>query len=169
MRDFLWNKWSHHYLHPVAWDSICRPFSSGVLNIISFVGTSRAALLRQLWNVVQNKPTCWNIWLNAKYLKGKSFWDVSIPKAASWRWKGILALRRIALPQIKFLVGSGHVVKFWTDPWLNGGRLQDRFGGRAIYDLRLGVDVKLHQFIVNHKCDFLVATSNALMDIFRDK
>eukprot|EP00268_Persea_americana_P000735 TRINITY_DN10222_c0_g1_i2.p1 TRINITY_DN10222_c0_g1~~TRINITY_DN10222_c0_g1_i2.p1 ORF type:complete len:174 (-),score=27.41 TRINITY_DN10222_c0_g1_i2:1654-2175(-) len=84
VRDFFWNKWSPHYIHPVAWDSICQPFYFGGLNIRSFVGTSKAALLRQLWNVVQNKPTCWNLWLNAKYLKGKSFWNVSIPKDASW-------------------------------------------------------------------------------------
>lgn len=61
VRDFFWNNWSHPYIHQVAWDSICQSFSSGGLDIRSFVGTSKAALLRQLWNVIQNKPTWWNI------------------------------------------------------------------------------------------------------------
>lgn len=113
------------------------------------MGTSRAALLRQLWNVVQNKPTCWNIWLNAKYLKGNSFWDVSIPKATSWGWKGILDLGEIDLPHIKFLVGNGHLVNFRMDPWLNGGRLKDQFRGITMYDLGLGMEVQNSQFIAN--------------------
>ena len=73
VRDFFWNKWSPHYIHPIAWDSIYQPISCGGLGIRSFAGTAKAALLRQLWNVIQNKQTCWNLWIKAKYLKGRSF------------------------------------------------------------------------------------------------
>jgi len=86
VRDFFWNKWSSHYIHPIAWDSICQPISCGGLGIRSFAGTARATLMRQLWNVIQNKQTYWNIWTNAKYLKGVYIWDVFVPKNASWGW-----------------------------------------------------------------------------------
>ena len=122
--------------------------------------------MRQLWNVVQNKHTCWNLWINAKYLKGVSIWDVPMPKHASAGWKGILGLQVLMLPHIQFLVGNGHLIKFWTDPWLNGGRLKDRYGERAIYGLGLGCDIRLHCFIKSHEWLFPTPTSNALMDIF---
>ena len=87
--------------------------------------------MQQLWNVIQNKQTFWNMWITSKYLKGNSIWDTPFPKTASCSWKGILALRMIMLPHIKFLVGNGHMVNFWTDPWLNGGRLKDRYGEKS--------------------------------------
>ena len=60
------------------------------------------------------------------------------------------------------------MVNFWTDPWLNGGRLKDRYGDRAIYDLCLGVDVIVHQFSVDHNWNFPLPRSYALMDIFQN-
>ena len=88
----------------------------GGLGTKSIHGTAKAALLSQVSNVVSNKSTCWNLWVNAKYLRGESFWDVMIPKNASRGWKSILMLTPIAIPLIKFLVGNGHQIKFWTDP-----------------------------------------------------
>eukprot|EP00268_Persea_americana_P049222 TRINITY_DN5259_c0_g2_i2.p1 TRINITY_DN5259_c0_g2~~TRINITY_DN5259_c0_g2_i2.p1 ORF type:complete len:179 (+),score=24.04 TRINITY_DN5259_c0_g2_i2:77-538(+) len=53
-RDFFWNCWSS-YLHPIAWSSICQPVSMGGLGVRSSSGIAKAALLRQVWNVVINK------------------------------------------------------------------------------------------------------------------
>ena len=139
----------------------------GGLGTKSIHGTAKAALLSQVSNVVSNKSTCWNLWVNAKYLRGESFWDVMIPKNASRGWKSILMLTPIAIPLIKFLVGNGHQIKFWTDPWLNGGRLKDCYGDRALYDLGMGADTKVHQFIQTDGWRFPTPTSNALMDIFQ--
>ena len=43
------------------------------------------------------------------------------------------------------------MVNFWTDPWLNGGRLKDRYGENAIYDLGLGEAIMVNRFITNHE------------------
>lgn len=139
----------------------------GGLGIKSTHGTTKKALLRQVWNVVSQKNTCWNLWVKAKYLRGESFWDVMIPKNASWGWKNILMLKPIAIPHIKFLVGNGHQIKFWTDPWLNGGRLEDCYGDRAVYDLGMGADIKVHQFIQTDGWRFPTPKSDALMDVFQ--
>ena len=114
----------------------------GGLGIKSIHGAAKAALLGRVWNVVSNKNTCRNSWVNAKYLRGECFWDVMILKNPSWGWKSILTLRPIAIPDMKFLVGNGHQIKFWTDPWLNGGRLKDCYWDRALYDLGPGADTK---------------------------
>ena len=97
----------------------------GGLGIKSIHGAAKAALLGQVWNVVSNKNTCRNLWVNAKYLRGESSWDVMILKTTASGGKSILSLRPIAPPNIKLLLGNGHQIKFWTDPWLNGGRLKD--------------------------------------------
>ena len=108
VRDFFLNCWASNYIHPIAWDSICLPIKLGGLGIKSFSATLNAALLRQVWNFILNKPTYQNLWVNAKYLRGRSFWDVPSPKVASWGYKGILALCMLALPNIKFFIGNGH-------------------------------------------------------------
>ena len=127
-----------------------------------------AALLKQVWNIILNKTTCWNIQVNARYLKGKSLWDVPIKNHASWGWKSILELRPLAKNNIKFLVGNGHITKFWLDPWLNGGRLKDCYGDRAIYDMGLGIDVSVQSFIHEGNWRFPTPTSNALTEIFQN-
>ena len=71
------------------------------------------------------------------------------------------------MPHIKLLAGNGHQIKFWTDPWVNGGRLKDCHGDRAVYDLGVGPDINVPQFIQNHRWKFPTPTSNALMDIFQ--
>ena len=56
----------------------------GGLGVKSIHGAAKAALLRQVWNVVSNKNTCRNLWVNSKYLRGESSWDVMILKNAAW-------------------------------------------------------------------------------------
>ena len=56
----------------------------GGLGIKSIHGAAKAALLGRVWNVVSNKNTCRNLWVNAKYLRGESSWDVMILKNAAW-------------------------------------------------------------------------------------
>ena len=105
----------------------------GGLGVRSIAGVAKAALLRQVWNVILNRQTCWNIWVNARYLKNDSFWDVACPKSASW-----------------------------TDPWLPGGWLKDWFGSRAMYDLGLGEDFRVSTFIVHGVWNLPPPTSAAL-------
>jgi len=166
IRDFFWNCWSSSYLHPIAWSTICQPVAMGGLGVRSIMGVAKAALIREIWNVILNRTTCWNIWVNVRYLKGDSFWDVASPKSASWGWKGILALQPLALPHIKFLLGNGHTTHFWTNPWLPGRRLRDCFGSRTMYDLGLGKDLRVSTFIVHGGWHLPPPTSATLMDIF---
>ena len=138
----------------------------GGLGIRSTYGVAKAALLRQVWNVVINKKTCWNLWVHAKYLKEVSFWDVSIPKKASWGWKGILTLRHVALPHIKFLIGNGHLMKLWINPWLNGGLLKDCYGAQAVYNTGMSTNIRVSFFLQHDGWNFPSPTTNELMDIY---
>lgn len=68
---------------------------------------------------------------------------------ANLGWNGILALIRDASPHIKFLIGNGHLIKFWTDPCLNGGHLKDYYGDRVISNMGLNSDIRVSLFIQN--------------------
>ena len=100
-------------------------------------------------------------------MQGASFRDISIPTNASWGWKGILDLRSFALPHINFFIGNGQITSFWTNPSLNGGRLKDPYGERAIYALGMGVDIRVSSFLQNNGWHLPRPTSNALKDIFQ--
>ena len=138
----------------------------GGLGIRSIFRFAKAALRRQVWNIVINKQTCWNIWINARYLKGIPFWDISVLTNASWGWKCIIALRPYALPHIKLLIGNGRLTQFWTNPWLSGGRLKDQYGDRAIYDLGMGANIRVNRFL-HDVCHLPHPRSTTLMDIFQ--
>lgn len=83
------------------------------LGIFSIHGINRAALMTQVWHVIGNHPTCLNLWVYAKYLRKKSFWDVKASSSASWCWRGILSLRPMVLPYIRHLIGDGRATNFW--------------------------------------------------------
>lgn len=90
----------------------------GGLSIKSIHGINKVALLHEVWNILLNHPTCWNLWIRAKYLRRKSF---------SFGWRGILSLRPVVLPYIRHLIIDGRGTQFWSDPWLHGGRIRDIF------------------------------------------
>ena len=50
---------------------------------------------------------------------------------------------------------------------LNGGRLKDCYGDRALYDPGMGADTKVHQLIRTDGWRFPTPTFNASMDIFQ--
>jgi hypothetical protein len=64
-------------------------------------------------------------WIEENRLKGKSFWQVSIPNDCSWCWKKLLKLRNIAKQFLSFKVGSGSQIFFWHDKWHPTGYLLD--------------------------------------------
>ena len=65
------------------------------------------------------------------------------------------------------LIGNGQITNFWTDPWLNGGRLKDRYGEREIYALGMGADIMVSRFLHNNCWHLPRPTTNALKDIFQ--
>ena len=73
----------------------------------------------------------------------------------------------MAKNHVKNFIANGHVTKFWTDPWLNGGWLKDCYGDRAIYEMGLGADVNVQPLIHDGNWRFPVPTSNTLMEIFQ--
>ena len=107
------------------------------------------------------------MWVYAKYIKDKSFWDIKILAIASWGWRLILSLRSRALPFIRHLIGNGTSTLLWTDPWMESGCLVDQYAMRPSYDLGLGLNILVSNFIHDGTSHFPVRRSAALLDILR--
>lgn len=91
--------------------------------------------MKQLWLIASKRKSLWTDWVNDKYLKATSIWEVNPHHSSSWGWRGLLRVRDKAKPLIRHIIGNGTSTRFWTDPWLDNGSLLDAFSDRAIYDL----------------------------------
>lgn len=70
------------------------------------------------WKIATGEETHWAKILQAKYLKGKSFFDCKKVRRASHIWQSILSYRNFLFNGSCFKVGNGLNVNPWKDPWL---------------------------------------------------
>ena len=130
MRDFLWRGQEQgHRGAKVAWSKVTKPLAEGGLGIKRLTEWNKAAISKLIWQILQPRPTSsWAIWAKANLLKGRSFWDVSVPQDCSWTWRKVLSLRHLLRPYFRSVVGNGSEVFLWYDFWLPLGALQTTFG-----------------------------------------
>jgi hypothetical protein len=149
----------------VAWDKICFPKSEGGLGIKKLEIWNQAAMLNHIWSLFAQAGSLWVAWVELKWFKGKSFWQISIPKVCSWSWKKLLKLRDIAKKFIRFKIGDGNRTYLWLDNWHPLGRLVDRFGFRIVYDSGSCLEAKVSSIIRNGDWFWPKARSDILVDI----
>lgn len=130
----------------LTWHS---PRALGGLGLRSIESITDVAIQRQTWNIASKRKSIWTNSVFSKLLRGKSFWAINTPTERSWGWRGILSARPKVLAQAFHLIGNGKQTNFWHNSWLPGGRLIDRFGAIAIYDLGGGDDITVSSFIDN--------------------
>jgi hypothetical protein len=104
-------------------------------------------MLIHIWNLFVKVGLMWVAWVKANWLKGRSFWQVSIPVSCSWSWKKLLQLRDPAKKFIRFKVGDGSRVFLWLDHWHPIGYLLDHYGYIIVYDSCFSLNTKLATFI----------------------
>jgi hypothetical protein len=107
----------------------------------------------------------WVAWVQANWLKGRSFWQVSIPQNVPWSWKKILKLRYLAKQFISHKVGDGRNIFLWYDNWHLAGCLFDVYGPRTLYDAGHAISPKLSSIIKKGSRYWPSARSEALVDI----
>jgi hypothetical protein len=57
----------------------------GVLGIKKLEEWNQAAMMRHTWCLFAKVGSLWVAWVKENLLKGKSFWQVSIPHICTWR------------------------------------------------------------------------------------
>ena len=98
-------------------------------------------------------------------LKGKSFWQVSIPHICTWSWRKLLKLRDEAKHFLSFDVGNGKNIYLWFDAQHSDGVLYEKYGHRVIYDTHSKVEARLDSIIQNNQCYWPTAHSDHLVNI----
>lgn len=103
----------------IAWKNCCFPKTEGGLGIKNLKDWNMAAILFQLWRILNRPDSLWVSWIYEYELKRKGFWSMPIPRHCSWGWKCILSARPLALQFISYEPGISSNFLLWHDPWLN--------------------------------------------------
>jgi hypothetical protein len=162
---FLWNGGDVKAHAKVSWERLCVPKKEGGLGIRRIDLWNQVSMLNHIWNLFAKAGSLWVAWIEANWLKGRSLWQLSIPKSCSWSWKKILQLRDIAKSFIRFQVGDGSNIFLWHDHWHPIGYLCDHYGFRVIYDSGFHTNIKLSSIILNGDWFWQGVRSEALVDI----
>jgi len=138
LNRFLWCGKDARGKAKVAWDKVCVPKKEGGLGIKKLDIWNQASMLHQVRTLFARSGSLWVAWIENNLLKGRSFWQVSIPHNCSWSWRKLLILRSIAKQFLSFKVGDGRKIFLWYDVWHPEGCLFDKYGYRMIYDAGSG-------------------------------
>ncbi|CAL9002606.1 unnamed protein product [Prunus brigantina] len=120
---------------------------AGGLGIKKMAWMNQALLAKFGWRLLQHEQGLWAEVFKAKYLKQK---DILTAKASlfpccSSAWRGVLYGTSTISKGIKWRVGSGDNVRFWTDNWLSCGPLQQHTLTDLTEDmLQLNIILSIH-------------------------
>ncbi|WCJ37950.1 Retrovirus-related Pol polyprotein from type-1 retrotransposable element R2 [Euphorbia peplus] len=145
-RAFLWSGSSSSSKALVAWKSICKPKKEGGLGILDLKSWNKAAIGKHIWDIISEKSSLWAKWIIANKLKKLSFWGITKPLEASWSWRKLVQLRECFRGKFSYSLGDGTSFRFWTDPWMSGSSLIDKFPSIDIADTSIPFDAKVAVF-----------------------
>jgi len=149
----------------VAWDKVCVPKKEGGLGIKKLDIWNQASMLHHVWTLFARSGSLWVAWIENNLLKGRSFWQVSIPHNCSWSWRKLLKLRSIAKQFLSFKVGDGRKIFLWYDVWHPEGCLFDKYGYRMIYDAGSAIGPKVSSIIQEGAWYWPSARSDSLVHV----
>ncbi|XP_077232003.1 uncharacterized protein LOC143865668 [Tasmannia lanceolata] len=78
------------------------------------------------------RKSLWNDWVQLKYLKKQSIWQMKMPSHPSWGFKGILQTRDTMKNHICYSVGTGENINFWDHPWHPEGTISNQSSSASL-------------------------------------
>jgi len=149
-RDFFWkNSSSDKGLPLIAWDKICRPKTLGGLGLRKTAAVNTAFLAKLGWKVLTQPDNVWVQQMRAKYGAPDHFFEARPKPADSWVWKCLLRLRPFIKRGIRWKVGNGQSIKFWTDNWCSEDSLVSMLN--LDHSTLPDVDLTVNEFITPDK------------------
>ncbi|GLT82219.1 hypothetical protein SLE2022_006230 [Rubroshorea leprosula] len=129
-RQFLWGSDSEMKKpHLVNWETVCLVREDGGLGIRSAWTNNRALVAKLGWRLLKEDTALWCQAFKSKYLRMKSLFDVEPVQNSSPIWRSILRCREVLRLGIRWRVGSGVNINFWTDVWVGDSSLQHSITG----------------------------------------
>lgn len=115
-RRFFWG--NQVKVPPVAWKDICLPLNLGGLGVRSAALFNKAALAKLGWICLSDPSNWWAQIVIKKYLKKEGFLGTTKKSAHSAAWKAILEACSVLHKGIRWIVGNGQSIPFWTANWV---------------------------------------------------
>ncbi|RVW38340.1 putative ribonuclease H protein [Vitis vinifera] len=115
--------------HLIKWEAICEDKSKGGLGLRKLVLLNKALLGKWIWRFAYNKDDLWKQVITAKYGQEGHGWRAKRAYGAIGVgvWKEIWKETDWCWDNMRFIVGKGSKINFWTDVWCKGTRLSQNF------------------------------------------
>lgn len=119
----------HRKFHLVAWNEIKKPMKLGRLGVRLLIEMNRALQGKWLWRFMNEEGTLWRRIIAAKVgVEDRGWFSGGLMRGDGHSlWKKIGAGKENFLRCIRWQVGQGNRLNFWTDNWLEGGSLRRQF------------------------------------------
>jgi len=128
-REFFWkNSSSRKGIPLIAWDKICYPKKFGGLGLRKTAAVNLAFLAKLAWKFLTTPGNLWVQMISAKYGNPDRFFTCKTRQSDSWVWKCILRLRPFIKQGLRWKLGNGKSINFWTDAWCLDVSLENKLG-----------------------------------------
>ena len=120
LRKFWWipRTEGNSFFTPIAWSSLCKPFSDGGLGFRKFERFNEAMLSKLAWWILSNRDNFCVKVLRGKYKVRFNWLSCSPTKSSSFAWKGIESTWSLLAKGSCRLVGNGVNMLVYEDPWI---------------------------------------------------
>jgi hypothetical protein len=132
--SFLGGSEDHRKITWVDWNSVCLSKEVGGLGVRSLREFNYALLGKWCWRLLADRNSLWFRVMAARYGVEGSQLAEGGRSASSW-WRIIATLRREEwfTYHVSYGVGNGKLTMFWSDVWVGGVALRERFS--RLFDL----------------------------------
>ncbi|GMJ01911.1 hypothetical protein HRI_003860300 [Hibiscus trionum] len=130
---FLWGSSDNRPIYWVSWENLCLPKEECGIGLMEFKSRSEALRCKWLWRFGTESGNLWRRTLATMYgYDNGALLPNNLPsKSMSWVWKNVakfsIGSNSTFQNNIRFCVGDGSLIQFWSDDWLGLGALKIRF------------------------------------------
>lgn len=106
-------------IHWLRRERLCKSKNEGGLGIRDLMMFNKALLAKQEWRLTQDDHSLLGRVLKARYYPRGSFFSAQLDFALSYTSRSILeGGREMLRGGMVWIVGVGHDIRVWKDPWL---------------------------------------------------
>lgn len=118
-KDFLWEGGRKKKMHLVNWEVACHPKEERGLRVGRLKDRNVALLSKWIWRFSYEAGSLWHSIISSKYGSHSNGWDVNLtPKSSmSLLWRNFITHYPKIAHFLRFVVGNGRNIRFWTDIW----------------------------------------------------